>query len=177
MSIQDWKSKPQPETWSQDKDILVHNSSTMAIIHSFFSQGLSSKSRVQKHFTELTKYDNLPWNKTYFASPALSFPVSSREQFMEHRLPYHDLCYIGLKAAEPYDSVLAIPCKFRPKPIFQDCCLHFMPFGGMGNHHKSPALPEAVGILIKISKKRSNHQAGMKRHSPGAAAGYWEQNK
>lgn len=40
------------------------------------------------------------------------------------------------------------------------------------NDHKSSALPEAAGILIKISKEKSKHQAGMKRHSPGAAAGY-----
>lgn len=84
---------------------------------------------------------------------------------MEHRLPYHDLCYIGLKGAEPYESVLAILCKFRPKPIFQTVGFIFCHEGGRGNHHKSSAPPKAAGILIKISKKRSKHRAGMKRYS------------
>lgn len=69
---------------------------------------------------------------------------------MEHRLPYHDLCYIGLKGAEPYESVLAILCKSRPKPIFQTVGFILCHGGRGGNHHKSSALPEAAGMLIKI---------------------------
>lgn len=53
-----------------------------------------------------------------------------------------------------------------------DCWLHFMPWTGGKNHHKSSALLEGAGILIKINKKKSKHRAGMKRHSPGAAASF-----
>lgn len=90
---------------------------------------------------------------------------------MEHRLPYHDLCYIGLKGAEPYESVLAILCKFRPKPSFRLLASFYAMERGK-NHHKSSALLEAAGILIKIRKKKSKHRAGMKRNSPGAAASF-----
>lgn len=38
-----------------------------------------------------------------------------------------------------------------------DCWLHFMPWTGGKNHHKSSALLEGAGILIKINKKKSKH--------------------
>lgn len=75
---------------------------------------------------------------------------------MEHRLPYHDLCYIGLKGAEPYESVLAILYKFRPNPIFQTVGFILCHGEGGENHHESSALPEAAGILIAEKKQASS---------------------